>query len=284
MENEEIIKSFSNNLEVSFLLLEAAYKSDQLVPMLRIDYYVKAGKYDRAEERLVQLIDENPDNYYACEKLLLLYSERGDNEKLFKRGAEFAEKFNRSFLVKILYASGATGVGEFKIAMAELSKARILAGNQKEFLMQVYAMEADIYYKEGDFRKAFSTYEEALKLDPNDIMILNNYAYFLSEKGMELQKALQMSKQVIENERTSTYLDTYAWILYKQGKSREALKIMNEVINMDNSDAELWEHLGFIQKDLRKCADAVVSWEKALEIDSSKNYLKEEIEKCAGGR
>lgn len=284
MENDEIIKNFSNNLEVSFLLLEAAYKSDQLIPMLRIDYYVKAGKFDRAEERLVQIIDENPENYYACEKLLLLYSETGENEKLFKRGGEFAEKFNRSFLIKILYASGATGVGEFKIAMAELAKAKILAGNQKEFLMQVYAMEADIYYKEGDFQKAFATYEEALKVDPDDIMILNNYAYFLSEKEIELQKALQMSKRVIEKERTSTYLDTYAWILHKQGKNREALKIMNEVIVMDNSDAELWEHLGFVQKSLRKCADAVVSFKKALDIDDSKNYLKDEIEICAGGR
>jgi tetratricopeptide (TPR) repeat protein len=99
---------------------------------------------------------------------------------------------------------------------------------------------------------------------------------------MQLKEAEQMAKTVIEKEKDNkTYLDTYAWVLYKRGKTREASKIMEKIINSEEKgDAEYYEHYGYILKKMGKCNDAVKSWEAALLLDGTKTNLKKEIENC----
>ena len=81
----------------------------------------------------------------------------------------------------------------------------------------------DTYYKAGDTRKAFKTYERALKLKPDYCPVLNNYAYFLSQRRRRLGKAEKMSRITVEKEPdNATYLDTYGWILYLRGKASKA--------------------------------------------------------------
>jgi len=101
---------------------------------------------------------------------------------------------------------------------------------------------------------------------------------------MNLKEAEKMAKIVIEKEKdNNTFLDTYAWVLYKRGKARDASKIMEQIINSENGeDSEYYEHYGFILKRLGKCQTAVKNWEKAMSLDGSKINLKKEIENCAG--
>ena len=91
-----------------------------------------------------------------------------------------------------------------------------------------------------------------------------------------------MAKKVIETEKdNTTFLDTYAWTLYKRGKLKEAARIMERIINMgETDDAEWYEHYGFILRDQKKCAQAIRQWEHAIKLDSSKGHLNKEIEKC----
>ena len=98
------------------------------------------------------------------------------------------------------------------------------------------------------------------------------------------KEAETMAKKVIETERNNTtFLDTYAWVLFKRGKTREAAKIMEKIIaSGEKDDAEWYEHYGYILKKMGKCREAVEKWEKALYIDNSKSKLKEEITNCKG--
>ena len=91
-----------------------------------------------------------------------------------------------------------------------------------------------------------------------------------------------MSRQTISVENPNpTYLDTYAWILYKRGKYRDAAKIMAGIFNKEKpEDAEYYEHYGFILKGLNNCNEAVIYWEKALLMDNTKDNLKMEISNC----
>ena len=75
----------------------------------------------------------------------------------------------------------------------------------------------------GETRKAYQAYEKALKINPRYAPVLNNYAYYLSEEGRKLRKALKMSQITVEKEPDNpTYLDTLGWILYLLGRSEEA--------------------------------------------------------------
>ncbi|MCJ7820907.1 MAG: tetratricopeptide repeat protein, partial [Bacteroidales bacterium] len=183
---------------------------------------------------------------------------------------------------KVYYAVGAMELKKYELAEAELKKAMILAGNDSQMKLQILSMMGDLKYRMRDFEGAFKYLEEALIIDPNDVLLLNNYAYFLAENGSELQKALKMIMRVIEVEgKNPTYLDTYAWVLYKTGKNEEAYGIMKEIIETEKGkDSEILEHMGYILKALSKCEEAMKFWRKALEADGSRQYLIREIELC----
>ncbi len=86
-----------------------------------------------------------------------------------------------------------------------------------------YAIIGDTLYSMGRRREAFKSYENALKINPEDLAVLNNYAYYLSLKKQRLRKAEKMSRLTIEKEPDNpTYLDTYGWILFLRGKAAEA--------------------------------------------------------------
>jgi tetratricopeptide (TPR) repeat protein len=282
MDNQDLLNAKASEFELILKIFEDLNKEDPVIVLLRPDLYEKTGQNDKAIERLEEIIKENSNNYYAWEKLLLLYSDMQDYDKLLIRGEECATKFNMSFLAKVLYASAAIEKGKYDIAGEELAKAKILAGDQKQMQIQVMSMEADLYYREKEYDKCYEKFREALKIDPQDIIVLNNYAYYLAEQDRDLKNAEKMAAYVIEKEKdNSIYLDTYAWVLYKRGKVKEAVRIMEDIISKgEKDDAEWYEHLGYMMKALRKCEQAIEYWKRAMELDSTKSGLEEEIKNC----
>ena len=121
-------------------------------------------------------------------------------------------------------------------------------------------------------QEAYVAYDSCLQWKPDNISCLNNYAYFLSEEDKDLDKAERMSKKTIDEEpENPTYLDTYAWILFKQQHYEEAQKYIDKVLELSPSpDATLLEHAGDIYSKTGNTKEAVAFWKKALE-GKSKN-------------
>ena len=282
IETPEFVKSNGDKLQVSIMILEAAYVNDDIALLLRPELFLAQEKVDEARKRLEEIVQIRPDNYFAWEKLLLVYLQVKDYKSLQIKGEECATKFNRSFLIKLLYATAANENKNYAIALEELRKANILAGDNKELLLQVLSLKADVFYRMNDYESAFKTFDEALNNNSEDLTVLNNYAYYLAERNLRLKDAEIMARKVIEIEKTNnTFLDTYAWVLYKRGKLKEAEKIMQFIINNGGTnDAEYYEHYGYILKKRKKCDQAVSSWNSALKLDNSKTQLLKEIESC----
>ena len=264
------------------MVLEANYSDDSIVPLLRPELMIKQNRLLDASIRLEEIITKSPENYYAWERLLIVYLQLKDYGKLMTRGEECATRFNMSFTAKILYANGALESGKYSIALEELKKAEILAGENKDSIVQVLTMRADVYYRMKDYLMAFETFETALKTDKEDLTVINNYAYYLAEQNRNLKEAEEMAKKVIEKENgNTTFLDTYGWVLYKRGKLNEAAKIMESIINSgEKPDAVWYEHYGFVLKKQKKCKKAVENWNIALKLDSTKINLIKEIKDC----
>jgi tetratricopeptide (TPR) repeat protein len=282
LEEPEVVRDQGDQIMLTIMVLEANYEKDNIFLLFRPELLIKQNKLEEASMRLEEIIKLYPDNYYAWEKLLLLYLELKEYNKLFIKGEECATIFNRSFLAKMLYASGAIEMDKFSVAMEELKKAEILAGDNKDSLVQVLTMRADIYYRMKEYTKAFGVFDEALKSNKDDLTVLNNYAYYLAEQGIRLKEAEKMAIMVVEREKeNSTYMDTYGWVLYKRGKLNDAARVMEAIINKDETpDAEWYEHYGFILKKQKKCLKAIESWNTAIKLDSTKSNLIKEIENC----
>ena len=110
----------------------------------------------------------------------------------------------------------------------------------------------DTYHQMGQSRKAYKTYEKALKLKPDYCPVLNNYAYYLSEERRRLCKAEKMSRITIDLEPdNSTYLDTYGWILFLRGKAAKAKPYFKHAMLYGGKDsATVLMHYALVLKAL----------------------------------
>jgi tetratricopeptide (TPR) repeat protein len=145
----------------------------------------------------------------------------------------------------------------------------------------------DLYYARGSVggkAQAYALYEQALKANPDNAMVLNNYAYFLSEEGRELEKALTMSGRVMELEPGNpTFIDTYGWVLYKLGRYGEAKIVLRQAVALDmDASAELLIHYGDILHALKEYFMASVYWEKAREAGYDPAQIESRLQKIEG--
>ena len=116
------------------------------------------------------------------------------------------------------------------------------------------AFLGDLYHEQGDEEKAFEAYERTLRNDPDNILVLNNYAYYLAVKNQDLDKALEMSTKAITAEPDNpTYLDTHAWVLYMKGDYKEAEKYMKKALKLLKEPDETYtRHYEAIERKLKK--------------------------------
>lgn len=154
-----------------------------------------------------------------------------------------------------------------------------------------YGQIGDIYYQMKELGQAYKAYDEALKYNDKNVVVLNNYAYFLSLEKKDLKKAERMSALCIKLEPdNATYLDTYAWIFFEQGSYTLAKIYIENALEKDKTNsAELVDHYGdilFMSGDKEK---AVEQWQKAKEMGkvspvldrkiAEKQYIPEELVK-----
>lgn len=148
-----------------------------------------------------------------------------------------------------------------------------------EIMTEMYALLGDLRHEKGDSDGAFEAYESALSYKSSNIGVLNNYAYYLSLMGEQLEKAEDMSYRTVKAEPSNwTYLDTYAWILFKEERYSEAHIYIDEALkNGGRAHADIIEHAGDIYFKSGDKAGALVLWKEALEAGSESKTIKRKI-------
>ena len=143
-----------------------------------------------------------------------------------------------------------------------------------------YAIMGDILHEKGRNDEAFQAYDSCLQWKADNITALNNYAYYLSVENKNLSKAEQMSYKTVKAEpNNSTYLDTYAWILFQQKRYEEAKIYIEQAIRNDSTLSNVvLEHIGDIYSQTGNTDKAVEYWQKALEAGNSSAILRKKIE------
>lgn len=139
----------------------------------------------------------------------------------------------------------------------------------------------DLNYFLGNKEAAFLSYEKSLKLNPQNLSVLNNYSYYLSLEKKDLDKAEQMSGITIKAEPMNpTFLDTYGWVLYEQGSYFMAKIYIEKAIEYgkENPSAEVFEHYGDVLYQTGDKEKALEYWKKAKELGNASSKLDKKIE------
>jgi len=158
-----------------------------------------------------------------------------------------------------------------------LEHGRKLVVNNSELLGQFDAQLGDAYHEMHEYEKSDAAYEAALASDPNNVQVLNNYSYFLSLRGEKLERAKQMSGKVVKQfPDNDTYLDTYAWVLYKM-KDYAGAKAALEKALQNTKDASVIEHYGDVLYQLGDKEKAVTQWQRARKTGVASNLLERKL-------
>ena len=285
-----------------FSVLMEQYPHEPAVLDLAARYSGAKGDYKDAEEQIGYAIDLDPANvaYWGQLMRYQLADERGADAMTSYRNA--AKHIDIPDGMRLMYAAAA--VDEKKYDEAENTYAEMIHQVNPELpltdsvtdtrfrnslnfddltrLSSIYTMLGDTYYSAGDLDKAFRAYDNSLFFYASNPVSLNNYAYFLTENGGDLDKALEMSTKAIEGEpENDNYLDTYAWILFKKGDYKEALEYQKKAMEIaeKNGDvaAEYYHHIGDILFMNHQPDEAVKNWKRALELEPDNGLLKKKV-------
>lgn len=159
----------------------------------------------------------------------------------------------------------------------------LISGDQASLQSDFYAQIADIYYKLQKKDSAFAAYEKSLAANPANNMVMNNYAYYLSLEKQDLKKAERMSAKTVELEpKNSTYLDTYAWILYQEANYSLAKFYIERAIDnlpKEEDPGVILEHYGDIlwMSGAENESKALEMWQKSYNSGNKTDELKQKI-------
>ena len=150
-----------------------------------------------------------------------------------------------------------------------------------EIVSDFYAVLGDLLFQKDREQEAYAAYDSCLQWKPDNISCMNNYAYYLSLNGKNLERAEEMSFNTIKAEpRNATYLDTYAWILFMQGRYAEARIYIDQALQNDSTlGAVVTEHAGDIYMMAGDADGAIKLWQQALAQDPGNKLLARKIKR-----
>lgn len=174
------------------------------------------------------------------------------------------KEYPKNMELKMQWAYELSRTGDENQALKEMKKAMKLAGTDS-LKSVVYAAIGDLEHQIG--RSPYKSYDKALEHDPNNVLVLNNYSYFMTQEGINLSQAVAMvEKMMTLGADNPTYIDTYAWVLFKAGRLVEAKAAMRQAISLDKQNSpELMLHYGDILRALGDNYMATIYWKKALD-------------------
>lgn len=217
---------------------------------------------DEVKMLLYQILDIDPENDMARQQLLHYAIEENDIQGIVDVCRPAVEYKADDPLYYYYLGVGYMQLEEHEEALDAFKQAteHCTEGdeNKVNILANSYSLLGEIYHKMGQDEKAFAAYDSCLIYKPNDAMTLNNYAYYLSLNKKDLKRAEEMSRKSNElSPDNSTYLDTYAWVLYQLKRYDEAKEVMDKVVQLIDpeelaEDSDVREHIYMINKKVNK--------------------------------
>ncbi len=241
-------------------------------------YYLVTENPVKSKELYQKVLSIDSTDFYGWQNLIVSESRLNDNEAV-RDHAVAALKYYPMQPVFYWYAGVANAVLENNDdAIAYLEKGRRYTSDKMQ-MAEFDAFLGDIYHQQGDEAKAFDAYDRTLRNDPDNALVLNNYAYYLSLRGERLDEALEMAIRANELVPDNVYYtDTYAWVLYKLGRYKEAEKIMKKCLGLEkNPSGANLEHYGDILFKLGKESEAMEYWKKAQKAGGASKELDQKL-------
>ena len=260
-------------------ILTQQYPDEYRSHHLLADLYYIGGQYEAARKSYIKTLSLDTKEYNVWQNLF--YTQNA--LKLYKELADSTESALEYFPANsvVYFYNGLANVQIEKLDKAEKGFRRALrfVGENKSLEAQLHGSLAEMYHKQKRYKEMDESFEEALKLDPDNAYTLNNFAYYLSLRKDKLELAKKMSRKSLDIEKdNASFLDTYAWICFELGLYMDAKFYQEQAIANSKEDmSTLYEHYGDILFKLNEVDKALTYWNKAKENGSKSKSLPTKI-------
>jgi tetratricopeptide (TPR) repeat protein len=242
------------------------------------DVLYQNQQFDEAKTSYKKALSLNDQVYQIWEQLLNIQIYQRDFQAAIKDGEEALSLFPNQAALYFYTAIAYSQINKAEKAISYLKNAADLQVDDNGFLSQIYSALGDSYNSLSKFKESDQAYEKALELNPNNAHVLNNYAYYLSLREQSLDKAASMSKRSNEIEPgNASFEDTYAWVLFKQKKYKEALVWIEKAIKGSKDNSTQLEHYGDILFNLGEKEKALEQWKLAQSKGARSIILEKKI-------
>ncbi len=260
------------------------HPDDPDVLVLFGDFLSNSGQHDSAVVVYKRSLQIKQSNFGVWERLMVNYADKKYADSLIKYSERAMRLFPNLAIVSYYNALGYLNKKQFPQAIRAIGRAIDMQPDkelkERKQLADMYAMQADIYHSNKQDDLSDKSFDKSLSIDPDNASTLNNYSYYLSERGTKLDQAEEMSKKSLEiRPDEATFLDTYGWIQYKKGNYLKAKDYVERAIKLNgkNADATLYEHLGDICFQLNDKANAIENWKKAKALGAEGALIDKKI-------
>ena len=260
-------------------ILSTAHPNEPKVMMLYGEILMADKNFKKAKEVLSAVVQADPGKFQVWDNLLRCSAILEEYEDLNRHSQQAMELFPVQPIPYYFNGVANYMLKNYEEAVKSLQSGVKMIAGDKNLSSDFYSLIGDAQHSAGKNEASFEAYEQSLKANPDNALVLNNYAYHLSLAVLQLEKASQMAqKAVVLSPGNSYYLDTYAWVLYKQGNYTEALNYIEQAMKVtpDNS-ATVLEHYGDILFRLNRKEEAATIWKQALDKGDGSEFLESKV-------
>ncbi len=266
-------------LELCRLIVDA-HPHEARAHALAGDMFYQCGMLDsaRLEYRRTLALDDS--RYEVWRQLMLIYIGLRQNDSLLQVSSRVVRMFPEEMTAWYFHGMASIFAGEPRTGAASLRKALSLDGGDRELRGRIYGTLGEAYHTLGDYTSSDHCFDTAVSLQPSDDLLLNNYSYYLSERGEDLDKALDMIRRAVSlKPNLAEYQDTYAWVLFRMGRYREARTWMEKALAIPDARQRpgYLEHYGDILYKLHDVDEALRYWKLAQEHGGRSELLERKI-------
>jgi len=260
-------------------LMISTHPDDLKARAVYADILYTDNKFQEAKEQYLLVLEQDKDKSQVWSQVLFIQAQQSDFEGMLSTSDEALEYFPIDPL--FYYFNGVSNKwfknNENAISSLEMGVEFIV--DNENLLLEFYSSLADVYHATKQHKLSDEYYEKALEIDPNNVLILNNYAYYLSVRKKNLEKAKEMSFLCNDlGKDNATYQDTYAWILYELKDYKSAKKwMLKSLKNGGDKSAVVVEHYGDILFQLGDINNAINQWKIAKELGEGSKQLDQKI-------
>ena len=246
---------------------------------VQADFLFRDKKYKEARDAFLKVIELDKSKFVIWSQLLICESELQETDAQIEHSSQAIDLFPNQPLPYYIKGISLFKKKQYEAAIESLTEGQQFVVENQPLLLQFLVVLAEVYQADKKYDLSFKTFEEALQLDQNNPLLLNNYAYFLALRKSNLDKAMKLSEVSLEKQPNNpSFLDTKGFIYFQTEKFEEAKNFLEKAFQQGGEkNGAIAEHLGDALFKLGKHEDAVLYWKRAKANGITSEILEKKI-------